>query len=140
MFGLVLTLVLVGVWIYAIMDIITSPAEDVRFLPKLLWLLLVVFFMAAAAILWLLFGRPRRLHADAADGGPGEGHASHRHAAYDVGAGADGSAPDSFGIRQPRIRARRHAQRQLAPDDDPDFLRELSDRIRRGRTDDPPPG
>lgn len=141
MLGLVLTLVLVGIWIYAIMDIVTTPAEDVQFLPKLLWLLLVIFFMAVAAVAWLLLGRRRRAVADGASGGPGgmgglgRSHPSRgERPMWDSG----GSSSDLFGMRQPRARSRRARPQPVAPDDDPEFLRELSERIRRGQGEDPP--
>ncbi len=134
MFGLVLTLVLVGIWIYAIMDIVTTPADDVQFLPKLLWLLLVVLFMAVAAIAWLLLGRRRHAVADGMLDGSGTPHPSRERPTWDAGV----SSLDPFGIRHPRTRAHRNRMQPLAPDDDPEFLRELSDRIRRGQGEDPP--
>jgi hypothetical protein len=135
MFGLVLTLVLVGIWIYSIMDIVTTPPEDVQFLPKILWLFLVVLFMALAAVLWLLLGRRRSTVAGGAHDGSGMSHPSRQRPAWDN----RGSSTDPFGIRQPRARTRRNRVQPLAPDDDPEFLRELSDRIRRGQNEDPPP-
>jgi hypothetical protein len=137
MFGLVLTLVFVSIWIYVIMDIISTPADDVRFLPKLLWLLFVVLFALAAALLWLLMGRPRRVPAD---GGPDlrdePYSATSGQSARDIGT----PRPDGPDVLGRWVRARRgNAGRPpLAPDDDPEFLRELSDRIRRSRPDDPP--
>jgi hypothetical protein len=134
MLGLALTLVLVGIWIYAIMDIVTTPAEDVQLLPKLLWLLLVIFFMALAAIAWLLLGRPRRTYVGGTYESMADGRPSHGRPEW----GAGGSSPDAFSLRPPQIRARRSRPAPLPPDDDPEFLRELSDRIRRGQNDDPP--
>lgn len=54
-----LTLVVLGVWVFAIFDVVTSDASSVRHLPKLAWLLLVVFLWIIGAIGWFLLGRPR---------------------------------------------------------------------------------
>jgi hypothetical protein len=132
MFGFGLGLVAFGVWIYSIMDILTTHPSDVRLLPKLVWLLgVVVFFPLAVA--WLLCGRPRRAYSD--DGyGYAAGERPVRRPGWDAGrADAVGNDHPSVG----RSRMRRPAARPFAPDDDPEFLRELSERIRRGRPDDP---
>ncbi len=52
-------LVSLGLFAYALVDLVTTPREQVRTLPKLLWLvvLLVPLFGGLA---WLLAGRPRR--------------------------------------------------------------------------------
>lgn len=41
----------------ALFDLITRDDSQVRGLPKLVWLLLIVFIPAAGAILWFLAGR-----------------------------------------------------------------------------------
>nr|MDT0666079.1 hypothetical protein [Micromonospora sp. DSM 115978] len=56
MFGFGLVLVIFGVWIYSVMDILTTHPSDVRLLPKLVWLLGVVLFFPLAFI-WLLCGQ-----------------------------------------------------------------------------------
>lgn len=50
----VLTLVLV---VGALVDIITRSDEQVKHLPKLVWVLLVVFLPFIGSILWFLIGR-----------------------------------------------------------------------------------
>lgn len=50
----VLTLVLV---IAALVDIITRSEDQVKHLPKLVWVLLVVFLPLIGSILWFLVGR-----------------------------------------------------------------------------------
>ena len=47
-----------GVWIFCIIDVITQPAQDIRNLPKLVWLVLVVLLAEIGAIAWLVAGRP----------------------------------------------------------------------------------
>lgn len=46
-----------GVWLFCIIDVITTPAERVRNLPKLLWLLIVVLLVDVGSIAWLVAGR-----------------------------------------------------------------------------------
>ena len=48
-----------GFWIWALYDVITSDEAVVRHLPKMIWLLLVIFLFDVGALLWLLIGRPR---------------------------------------------------------------------------------
>ncbi len=45
--------------IYCVLNIITTPDEQVRNLPKLLWLLLVLFFPIVGGVAWLVAGRPQ---------------------------------------------------------------------------------
>jgi hypothetical protein len=53
-FGL-LVLVL---WIFSVVDVIQSDEGAIRHLPKLPWLLLVLFFPLAGSVAWLVAGRP----------------------------------------------------------------------------------
>ena len=130
MFGFGLVLVIFGVWIYSVMDILTTHPSDVRLLPKLVWLLGVVVFFPLAFV-WLLCGRPRRAYSD-----DGYGRAAERPVRR---AGWDSAQTDPTGGHPSgRARMRRPNARPLAPDDDPEFLRELSERIRRGKSEDPP--
>lgn len=56
-FGLV-GLVLLALWLYAIFDVVSTDASEVRNLPKGIWLLLVVFVPQVGSIAWLILGRP----------------------------------------------------------------------------------
>jgi Phospholipase_D-nuclease N-terminal len=47
-----------AVWIFCIIDVITTPAAQVRNLPKLLWLVVVVLLVDVGSIAWLIAGRP----------------------------------------------------------------------------------
>jgi hypothetical protein len=87
----VILLVTVGVAIYAAVDCLRSRPEEIRLLPKLVWLLGIVVFPLAGALAYLTLGR--------------------------VGVPISG-------------RAGARAQRVVAPDDDPDFLRSLERRRR----------
>jgi len=88
---------------YALVDVITTDSHLIRYLPKLVWLIVVIFAPILGPITWLLLGRPR-------GGSLLPGTVSRDQ-------GAPGSrGRQSNGMRQP-----------LAPDDDPDFLRRLGD-------------
>lgn len=54
-FGLVIAVIL---WIFCVLDAITTPENRVRNLPKLAWVFIVVLFLDLGALLWLLLGRP----------------------------------------------------------------------------------
>ena len=52
-----LFIVELGLLIYCVLDIVTTPPEAVRNLPKLVWLVLVVIFPLVGGIAWLVAGR-----------------------------------------------------------------------------------
>lgn len=110
--GGVLLLIAVLVWVYAFYDALTAPPERVRNLPKALWLLIVLLVPVVGAIAWLAWGRPRA-----------EVRARVRQSPF----GWQGHG----GTR---------TRRQLAPDDDAEFLRRLDDDLRRNDGDDDPSG
>ncbi|WP_214409936.1 PLDc N-terminal domain-containing protein [Sphaerisporangium fuscum] len=56
--SVLLGLALLAFWLYCLFDVITTPEEDVRNLPKLLWVLIVVLLADLGGLLWLLLGRP----------------------------------------------------------------------------------
>lgn len=47
-----------GLWIYAVLDVIATDESLVRNLPKMVWLLLVLFVPTIGAVAWLGLGRP----------------------------------------------------------------------------------
>lgn len=60
-----LGLVFVAVWIFCIIDVITTPDGKCRNLPKLAWLFIVILLVDIGSIAWLVAGRawngePRR--------------------------------------------------------------------------------
>jgi len=57
--GLV-TLLLLGLWIYCIFDVIATDAAAMRNLPKGVWLMIVLILPDVGSIAWLLLGRPER--------------------------------------------------------------------------------
>ncbi len=56
--GVVLVLFAVVCWLWVIFDAITADANQVRLLPKWVWVLLTVLPIAGT-LAWVLFGRPR---------------------------------------------------------------------------------
>ena len=56
--GGVFGLVLLAFWLWAIFDVISTDESMVRNLPKVVWLLLVIFLSSIGAMAWLLLGRP----------------------------------------------------------------------------------
>ncbi|MFH9352657.1 PLD nuclease N-terminal domain-containing protein [Kitasatospora sp. NPDC017646] len=104
MLRILLTIVLpLALWVWAFIDCLVAPEDEVRHLPKPIWLIIVLLFPPLGPIAWLVAGKRRGfLRTGAPDGQPGqrtaEGRAGH-------GAARGG--------------------RPLAPDDDPEFLASL---------------
>jgi Phospholipase_D-nuclease N-terminal len=103
-------LLLLGAWIYCLLDAATSPATEVRLLPKWLWVAFIALPTPLGAMCWLMFGRPVAARDDDDDYEP-------------VWAEED---TWSEATRNPRV---------VGPDDDPEFLAELARRTRRLRDD-----
>jgi len=51
--------VVFGLWLYCIYDVITTEEVHIRNLPKVVWLLIVIFLFDIGALAWLLLGRPQ---------------------------------------------------------------------------------
>jgi hypothetical protein len=47
-------------WLWALYDVVTVEPSQVRNLPKVLWLVVVVLLFGLGAVLWLFLGRPVR--------------------------------------------------------------------------------
>ena len=65
LFNGALGLVFLGVWIFCIIDVITTPEAQVRNLPKIAWIFIVILLVDIGSIAWLIAGRtwngePRR--------------------------------------------------------------------------------
>ncbi|MBX6389685.1 MAG: PLDc_N domain-containing protein, partial [Frankia sp.] len=138
--GVLLTVVLFAAWAYAIYDIARTPGPEVRLLSKWVWIVLVVLCGPLLGpmcwLLWFVFARPRNapLGMD-----PGS-HPVHR-------------TPPSFGPRpgRPNIGPERRPgtpsfgrihlgrapepERPRGPADDPEFIRQLAEQLRRNPPD-----
>ena len=64
-------LLTIAVTVYAVVDCIQTDDAQVRGLPKLLWLLLILLFPIVGSIAWFIAGRPQR--GPAGRSGPGRG-------------------------------------------------------------------
>ncbi len=53
---------LLAFWAYCIFDVIRTPDGNTENLPKIIWLLIVIFLNFVGGLAWLLLGRPR--HSD----------------------------------------------------------------------------
>ncbi|MFB4194792.1 PLD nuclease N-terminal domain-containing protein [Streptomyces carpaticus] len=102
MLRVLMYLVPLALAIYALVDCISTKDEEVKHLPKLIWILLIVFAWIIGPIAWIFIGRKRGAAAGGTGTGPGFGRRS--------GGGGGG---------------------WVAPDDNPDFLRSLNDEKQR---------
>lgn len=50
-------LILFAVWLFCLIDVITTPPQRCRNLPKWAWLLIVLLLVEVGAIVWLVAGR-----------------------------------------------------------------------------------
>ncbi|AIA04419.1 PLD nuclease N-terminal domain-containing protein [Streptomyces noursei] len=89
-------LLVLALWIYAFIDCINTPESQVRGLPKVVWVLIILLFgeVLIGPIAWLAAGKQRQPAAGGAGGTPAEWH-------------------------------RNHGTKWVAPDDNPEFLRSL---------------
>jgi Phospholipase_D-nuclease N-terminal len=129
--GLLFYIVFYAVGIWVIVDIARTPRERIRMLTKPIWIAVALLLYPIGAVLWLLFGRPRASLRR-------RGTAARReHPAY-------GGRFDVIGPQRPAspspLRANVRADEPTVPrgpDDDPEFLNELAERLRRQNPDDP---
>ncbi len=96
----VLVLAVLTLYIYAFLDLARADSREVRLLPKWTWTLVMVFVLIIGPVLWLTLGRPAVQYPPSGGGGGG-------------GKGPGGRGP---GPRGP-----------VAPDDDPEFLKQLDE-------------
>lgn len=106
-------------WAYCVVDVILRRPEDVRHLPKVAWLVLVLLFPLVGSVAWLVAGRPRnpRRHATAYE------RPTPSFPGYDRperAAAVDQESDEEF-LRRCRERAeeqrRRHREQQAGPDE-----------------------
>jgi hypothetical protein len=93
-------LVVLALWVWAFVDCVTTPEHEVRYLPKVLWVIIILLFgeVLVGPLAWLIAGRRRGVLATRPQDGPAD--------------------PFGAGPGRPRVRP-------LAPDDDPEFLASL---------------
>ncbi|GAA2231205.1 MULTISPECIES: PLD nuclease N-terminal domain-containing protein [Kitasatospora] len=67
-------LLVLALWIWAFIDCLTTPEEEVRHLPKAAWVIIVLLFPLVGSVAWLAAGRWRgRAAARTASGPDGAG-------------------------------------------------------------------
>ncbi|GAA3124359.1 PLD nuclease N-terminal domain-containing protein [Nonomuraea sp. NPDC049421] len=59
MAGVVIGLALLAFWLFSLFDVVTTPEDEVRNVPKALWILVVVLIPLLGGLVWMARGRPR---------------------------------------------------------------------------------
>lgn len=57
-----LALIAVAFWLFCLIDVITTPEEQCRNLPKVAWVLIVLLLAEIGSIVWLVAGRTWQAH------------------------------------------------------------------------------
>ena len=111
-FGGILFLAALAVWLYCLLDSVSSDRTQVRRLSKGAWFAIVLLFFLPGALAWLAWGRPRTSAPRRPTLGP---------------AGPRGGPPRPGRAAEPPSGLCGRTSRP-APDDDPEFLAELDRR------------
>jgi len=108
-----LALIAFAVWVFCIIDVITTPEDQVRNIPKLAWLFIVILLVEVGAVAWLVAGRNwNRQPADLPyRGNRGRGAGPQR--------GAKAPNPDDDEEFLAQLRARAEEQRRRAREAQP---------------------
>lgn len=71
-------LLVLALWIYAFIDCVNTPEEEIRGLPKVVWVIIILLFgeVLIGPIAWLVAGKRRGVPAGGST--PSEWHRSHR--------------------------------------------------------------
>ncbi|SEG65502.1 Phospholipase_D-nuclease N-terminal [Actinacidiphila yanglinensis] len=122
-------LLVIAVWIYAFVDCLGTPERQVRGLPKVVWLLIVLFFgeIMLGPLAWLAFGK-RRVAGQWGAGRVEWGREPAR------GMRAAGRHPQDG---RPLEAPQEDREDWVPPDDNPAFLRSLAELNRQKRGDGP---
>jgi hypothetical protein len=85
--------------VIALIDCLSSDESEIRALPKVAWVFIILLFAPIGPIVWFVAGRPQRAKTANNTWSPGSGF------------------PES---------SRPNRRRPIAPDDDPEFLRGIA--------------
>jgi hypothetical protein len=107
-----LALVFVALWLFCLLDVISTPEDGVRNLPKIAWVFIVILLLELGAIAWLIAGRPR---AGARDVRAPSGRTPRR-----TGAGRKNPDDDEEFLAGLRARAEEQRRRARHRDDPPE--------------------
>lgn len=71
-------LLVLALWIYAFVDCLNTPEEEVRGLPKVVWVIIILLFgeVLVGPVAWLVAGKRRGVPAGGST--PSEWHRAHR--------------------------------------------------------------
>ncbi|SNT25315.1 PLDc N-terminal domain-containing protein [Rhodococcoides kyotonense] len=107
-----LGLIIMILWVFCLIDVVTADEGGIRYLPKTMWLLFVVFVPLAGSIVWLVAGRPIGGGIWGGAGVPSRSNSAYPE--YDTRPGrAVGTSPeaDEEFLRQCRARAEEQRRR-----------------------------
>ncbi|HKD97338.1 MAG TPA: PLDc N-terminal domain-containing protein [Micromonosporaceae bacterium] len=107
-----LGLVLLGLWVFCLIDVITTDADRVRNLPKIVWLLIVLLLPDIGSVVWLVAGHPWEQRATAPRTGVGREFPEYDRPGRHVAANPE---DDEAFLRQ--LRARAEEQRRKAAEE-----------------------
>ncbi len=104
-------LLLLALWIFCLVDVITCDESECRNLPKMMWLMIVLVLPDVGSVLWLVAGRPQ-------------------------GRGRPAALPYKGNTGRPARQGHRTYPSQVPatnPDDDEEFLRGIRNRAEEQR-------
>src|SRR4030095_16206954 len=99
-------LLILALALFAVIDCLSRDDDEVRGLPKVLWVLVILLFPLVGALAWFVAGRPHGVALPGL-GSPG----GERRFGFPGGLGRPNTRP-------------------VAPDDDPEFLRRIDEQRR----------
>jgi hypothetical protein len=59
MAGVLIGLALLAFWLFSLFDVVTIPEDEVRNVPKALWIIIVIVLPLLGGMIWMARGRPR---------------------------------------------------------------------------------
>ena len=111
---IVLGPLLFAFWVYCVVTVLISRDDQVKHLPKIGWLILVLLFPFVGGIAWLLVGRDRGAVSRSSYERPATAFPE-----YDRPGRAAGATPESDEEFLRRIRERAEEQRRRGRDEPP---------------------
>ncbi len=110
-----LALIAFAVWVFCIIDVITTPESETRNLPKLMWLLIVILLVDVGSIAWLVAGRNWAAKSGALAARAGGPQVGNRLGGRGAGRSSNPDDDDEF---LAGLRARAEEQRRRARESD----------------------
>ncbi|MGV9248462.1 PLD nuclease N-terminal domain-containing protein [Streptomyces sp. NPDC003710] len=121
-------LLVLALWIYAFIDCLNTPEEQVRALPKVVWAIIILLFgeVLIGPIAWLVAGKVRQMPVNGST--PSEWHRNHR---------ASWVAPDDNPEFLRSLKEENKKDEALLKDWEADLRRREEELRRRERGDEP---